>query len=190
MNNLIFMAWNSPQALKIHRAHKTEVPFATSPDFTPFGFHHILRGDSSQQHQDFRCSKQEETTGQAKSSETQSLGTWSVLRDLGPKPLWWWGAEAGENTPLFLNAPLFLKDISHSCWSQNQAGLYEWVKTGCQALYFLLLCRNEVVPVPVFVWSWHCMLPACEVWHIPCHLDCKAKGGKKGSLHEDLGQDK
>lgn len=34
------------------------------------------------------------------------------------------------------------------------------------------------------------MLPAHEVWHVPCHLDCKAKGGKEGSLHEDLGQDK
>lgn len=34
------------------------------------------------------------------------------------------------------------------------------------------------------------MLPACEVWHVPCHSDCKAKGGKEGSLHEDLGQDK
>lgn len=62
-----------------------------------------------------------------------------LLGDLGPKPVWWWGAEAGDSTPLFLNAPLVLKDTSPSCCSQNQAGLYSWVKTECQAVYFLYL---------------------------------------------------
>lgn len=136
MNNLLCMAWIFSQALQIHRAHKTKVPFAASPAFTPFGFHHILHGHSSQQHQVLRCLKQEETIGQARNSETQSFNS-VCLGDLGPKPVWWWGAEADDSTPLFLNAPLVLKDTSPSCCSQNQAGLYSWVKTECQAVYFL-----------------------------------------------------